>query len=53
MGSPTYLDRGQIQALMKASELHREEINWRADESGGSISLLIQPHSVASLSLEF
>ncbi len=52
MGSPTYLDRRQIQALMKASELHREKIDWNADESGISINLLIQPHSVVSVSLE-
>ena len=27
MGSPTYLDRGQIEALIKASELHRKKID--------------------------
>jgi xylan 1,4-beta-xylosidase len=52
MGSPTYLDRGQVQALMKASELHREKIDVNPDESGISISLTIQPHSVVSVSLE-
>jgi xylan 1,4-beta-xylosidase len=52
MGSPTYLDDGQIKALMKASELHQEKIDWNADESGISINLLIQPHSVISVTLE-
>jgi xylan 1,4-beta-xylosidase len=52
MGSPTYLDRGQIQALMKASELHREKIDLDADEGGVSMSLLIQPHSVVLVSLQ-
>jgi xylan 1,4-beta-xylosidase len=51
MGSPTYPDRGQIEALMKASELHRESVGWQSDEAGISISLLIQPHSVVSISL--
>jgi xylan 1,4-beta-xylosidase len=51
MGSPTYLDRAQIRALTSASELHQERIDWNADESGVSINLLIQPHSVVAISL--
>jgi xylan 1,4-beta-xylosidase len=53
MGSPIYLDRRQIQALMKASELQREKIAWNADESGVSLDLLIQPHSVVSVALDY
>jgi xylan 1,4-beta-xylosidase len=52
MGSPTYLDRGQVEALQKASELHRVMIAWNADKSGVSIDLLIQPHSVVSVTLD-
>jgi xylan 1,4-beta-xylosidase len=51
MGSPTYPDRDQIQELMKASEMRREKMDAVADGSGVSIDLLIQPHSVASVTI--
>lgn len=71
MGSPTYLDRGQILALTKASEMTSEAVEWKAegdgnekwngkaDEDAGrkmdgssvTIELVIQPHSVAALSI--
>jgi len=53
MGSPTYLERTQIETLMKASELHREKVDWKPDRDGISLDLLIQPHSVVSVSLEW
>ena len=34
MGSPTYLDRGQIQTLMKASELAGETVDWKQTGMG-------------------
>jgi hypothetical protein len=52
MGIPTCQNRYQIQELMKALKLRREKIDATGDESGVSIDLLIQPHSVASVSLE-
>lgn len=51
MGSPTYLDRGQIQALMKASKLSSEAVGWRMDKDTVTIELLIQPHSAVAVSL--
>jgi xylan 1,4-beta-xylosidase len=51
MGSPTYLDREQIQTLMRASETVAEPVEWAADGNGVSIDLLIQPQSVAAISL--
>lgn len=51
MGEPTYPDRGQIQMLMTASEMEEETIGWRADGNEVTISLLIEPHSVAAISL--
>jgi xylan 1,4-beta-xylosidase len=53
MGSPTYPDRGQINKLMEASQLHKERIDSNGDESGITISLEIQPHSVVSVTLEY
>jgi len=50
MGSPTYLDREQIQALMKASELIKEPVDWTLEDNGITIDLLIQPHSVVAIS---
>ena len=51
MGSPTYLDRGQIQTLMKASELAGETVDWTADANGVTIDLIIQPHSAVAISI--
>lgn len=50
MGCPTYLDRGQIQKLMKASELVSETVDWTTDGNGVTIELLIQPHSAVAIS---
>jgi xylan 1,4-beta-xylosidase len=51
MGSPTYLDNGQIQELVKASVLVAEPLDWTASGDGTLIDLLIQPHSAVSVSL--
>ncbi len=51
MGSPTYLDRGQIQTLMKASELTSEAVDWRNEVDGVTIDLTIEPHSAVAISL--
>lgn len=51
MGSPTYLDRKQIQTLMRASELVSEPVDWALEENEIAIDLLIQPHSVVAISL--
>jgi xylan 1,4-beta-xylosidase len=51
MGSPTYLNREQIQALIKASELATETVNWSEDEEGVVIELQIQPHSAIAVTL--
>lgn len=53
MGSPTYLDRGEIGTLMKASELMSEDVEWKQEEYGDEVTvdLLIQPHSVVAISL--
>jgi xylan 1,4-beta-xylosidase len=52
MGSPMYPDRGQIEALEKASELRREKVAMVADGRGVSIDLTIRPHSVIAVTLE-
>lgn len=51
MGSPTYLNREQIQALIKASELITETVDWLADEEGVAVKLQIQPHSAIAVTL--
>jgi len=53
MGSPTYLDRGQIQTLMKASELSSEAVDWKKDGDGVTLEVFIQPHSALAISLVF
>ena len=58
MGSPTYLDRGQIQALVKASELAHEAVELNVDGGNGetdcavTIALVIEPHSAVAISLK-
>ena len=51
MGCPTYLNPEQIQALMKASELAVETVEWTAEGNGVTMDLVIQPHSVVAISL--
>lgn len=51
MGRPKYLNREQIQALMKASELVKEPIDWARKENEVTIDLLVQPYSVTMISL--
>lgn len=51
MGSPTYLNRAQIEKLMKASELSEESVGWNADGKGFTVDLVIQPHSAIAISL--
>ena len=52
MGGPISLDANQIDALKRASGLHREKVDWIADDSGISTDLLIQPHSVVSVTID-
>lgn len=51
MGSPTYLNKEQIQELVKASELTTETPDWSLNENGVEIEVLIQPHSVVAIKL--
>lgn len=51
MGSPTYLDREQIQTLMRASELVSEPVDWVLEQNEITIDLFIQPHSAIAISL--
>lgn len=51
MGSPTYLDRKQIEKLTRASETFEEPLEWASDGDGITLSLSIPPHAVAAVSL--
>ncbi|MGE5613722.1 MAG: GH39 family glycosyl hydrolase [Bacillota bacterium] len=51
MGSPNYLDNAQIQALIKASELKSEPVEWTADGDGIKIDLQIEPHSAVAVTI--
>ncbi len=51
MGSPEYLDREQIEMLMKASEMVSEAVDWTSDGNDLTINLLIPAHSVVAIAL--
>lgn len=51
MGSPTYLNREQIEALKKASEMVSEPVTWTADEDGIRFDVRIEPLSAISVSI--
>ena len=52
IGSPTYPDNRQIQALMKASEMIQEKAEWTVDEEGLLININIKPFSVVAVYIE-
>lgn len=51
MGSPKYLNREQLQSLMKSSEMVKENVDLTVDENEITIDLLIQPNSIVAISL--
>jgi len=51
MGFPAYLKDEQIQKLMKASEMVREELDWETDGDLVSFDIDIQAHSVVMVKL--
>lgn len=51
MGSPMYLDGNQIEKLMNASEMSRENIYPNVKENGIEIEITVQPHSATAISL--
>jgi xylan 1,4-beta-xylosidase len=51
MGSPTYLDNEQIQALIDAAELKNETVDWSVEEEGVKMELTIQPHSAVAITI--
>lgn len=51
MGSPTYLKRPQIEALLQASELVQEPVAWEATGNGIAFNVTIQPHSAVAVSI--
>jgi xylan 1,4-beta-xylosidase len=51
MGSPTYLNKNQIDALMKASEMIEESVNWKVDGNGIAFEVVIPPHAAVAVSI--
>lgn len=51
MGNPTYLNREQIEALKKASEMVPEPVTWTADEDGIKFDVRIEPLSAIGVSI--
>jgi xylan 1,4-beta-xylosidase len=51
MGSPTYLNREQIEFLTAKSELAREPVEWTQGDGGVTLELLIQPQSAVAVTL--
>ncbi|HUX49932.1 MAG TPA: beta-xylosidase [Spirochaetia bacterium] len=51
MGSPNYPDKAQIETLIGSSELASEPVELLSRDGEVSMDLLVQPHSVAAISL--
>ena len=51
MGNPTYLNREQIEALKKASEMVPEPVTWTADEDGIKFDVRIEPLCAIGVSI--
>ena len=51
MGSPNYLNREQIEALKKASEMVPEQVTWTAGEDGIKFDVRIEPLSAIAVSI--
>lgn len=52
MGSPEYLDKKQIEELIKASELKKEKISWSIENGNGvTFDLSVLPHSVVAATI--
>ncbi|WPX09024.1 GH39 family glycosyl hydrolase [Anaerocellum danielii] len=53
MGCPAYLDREQIEELIKASELKKEKVSWGImNDNEVTFDLSILPHSVVAVTIK-
>jgi hypothetical protein len=52
MGSPGYLDAGQVAELDAASQLKAEPIALAAHDDGFDIQLRLPPHAIAAVRVD-
>jgi len=53
MGSPAYLNREQIEELIKASELKKEKVSWGiVNNNEITFDLSVLPHSVVAVTIK-
>jgi xylan 1,4-beta-xylosidase len=53
LGSPDYLSAAQIEKLMVASQLVKEEQRWQCEDGNVGCTIIIPPHGMAALTFEF
>jgi len=52
MGSPEYLDQGEVEKLIEKSKIERHKIKYESTGKSTIINLSLPPHGVAAITLE-